>query len=88
MSLTRLHHIDPGRIEVFARPLNGQPTAIHPAGSLTPAAYAHGLDLALPQVVLASPAGFGSPLTPYHIPIEGCDECALTGAGSLAPRGP
>jgi len=28
MSLTRLHGIDPGRIGVFAGPLNGQPTAI------------------------------------------------------------
>ena len=28
VSLTRLHGIDPGRIGVFAGPLNGQPTAI------------------------------------------------------------
>lgn len=28
MSLTRLHGIDPGRIGVFAGPLNGQPTAL------------------------------------------------------------
>jgi hypothetical protein len=32
MSLTRFQGIDPGRIGVFAGPLNGQPTAIQRLG--------------------------------------------------------
>jgi DNA invertase Pin-like site-specific DNA recombinase len=42
---------------------------------LTPAAYAHGLALALPEkVVMARPTGVGHALTTYSIPIEGRDE--------------
>jgi hypothetical protein len=42
---------------------------------LTPAAYAHGLALALPEkVVKARPTGVGHALTTYRIPIEGRDE--------------
>ena len=42
---------------------------------LTPAAYAHGLALALPEiVVVARPTGVGHALTTYRIPIEGRDE--------------
>jgi hypothetical protein len=42
---------------------------------LTPAAYAHGLALALPQKVeLARPTGVGHALATYEIPIEGRDE--------------
>jgi DNA invertase Pin-like site-specific DNA recombinase len=42
---------------------------------LTPAAYAHGLALALPeQVETARPTGVGHTLATYRIPIEGRDE--------------
>jgi hypothetical protein len=42
---------------------------------LTPAAYEHGLALALPEkAAMASPAGFGYALTTCQIPIEGRDE--------------
>ena len=41
---------------------------------LTPSAYGHGLAVAMPEVVMASPAGFGYALTTYRIPIEGRDE--------------
>jgi hypothetical protein len=41
---------------------------------LTPSAHQHGLALAMPEVVMASPAGFGYALTTYRIPIEGRDE--------------
>ncbi len=41
---------------------------------LTSAAYAHGLALALPQVVLARPTGVGRALATYSLPIEGRDE--------------
>ncbi|MGA2514231.1 MAG: recombinase family protein [Candidatus Limnocylindrales bacterium] len=42
---------------------------------LTPAAYAHGLALALPEkVARARPTGVGHALTTYRIPIEGRDE--------------
>ena len=42
---------------------------------LTPAAYEHGLALALPEKdAMASPAGFGYAITTYRIPIEGRDE--------------
>ena len=42
---------------------------------LTPAAYAHGLALALPEkVVMARPTGVGRALATYRIPIEGRDE--------------
>jgi len=45
------------------------------SGRLTPAAYAHGLALALPEVVVkARPTGVGHALTTYRIPIEGRDE--------------
>jgi hypothetical protein len=44
------------------------------AARLTPAAYANGLALALPQVVMARPEGFGRALATYEIPIEGHDE--------------
>jgi hypothetical protein len=41
---------------------------------LTPAAYRHGLALALPEAVMARPTGFGRALTACSIPIEGRDE--------------
>jgi hypothetical protein len=41
---------------------------------LTPAAYAHGLALALPQVVMARPTGVGRAISTCTIPIEGRDE--------------
>jgi hypothetical protein len=42
---------------------------------LTPAAYAHGLALALPEkVAMARPTGVGRALTAYRMPIEGRDE--------------
>jgi IstB-like ATP binding protein len=41
---------------------------------LTPAAYSHGLALALPEAVRARPTGVGRALTAYRIRIEGRDE--------------
>ena len=41
---------------IYERIVVNGPTFV--AARLTPAAYAHGLALALPQVVMASPAGF------------------------------
>jgi hypothetical protein len=41
---------------------------------LTPAANAHGLALALPEVVMARPTGVGRALATYRMPIEGRDE--------------
>ena len=42
---------------------------------LTPAAYAHGMALALPEkVAMARPTGFGRALATYDMPIEGRDE--------------
>ena len=51
---------------------------------LTPAAYAHGLAVVLPEVVMASPAGDGAALTTI-IPIEGRAEwiAALEAAGAV-----
>ena len=50
---------------------------------LTPAAYAHGLALALPQVVMAPPAGVGGALTTYSIPIEGRADWIAAAEGRL-----
>jgi hypothetical protein len=50
---------------------------------LTPAAYQHGLALALPDAVMARPTGVGRGITTYTIPIEGRDEW-LVAAGLLA----
>ena len=41
---------------------------------LTPAAYQHGLALALPDAVMARPTGVGRALATCEIPIEGRDE--------------
>jgi hypothetical protein len=41
---------------------------------LTQAAYANGLALALPQVVMARPEGVGREISTYTLPIEGRDE--------------
>jgi hypothetical protein len=41
---------------------------------LTPSAYAHGLALVLPQVVMARPTGVGRAISTCTIPIEGRDE--------------
>jgi hypothetical protein len=41
---------------------------------LTPAAYAHGLALSLPRVVMARPTGVGRAIPTYDMPIEGRDE--------------
>jgi hypothetical protein len=52
---------------------------------LTPAAYAHGLALALPEeVVLARPTGVGRALATYRVPIEGRDEWIAAAARHLA----
>jgi hypothetical protein len=50
---------------------------------LTPAAYRHGLALALPEAVMARPTGSRRALATYRVPIEGCDEW-ITAAGRLA----
>ena len=50
---------------------------------LTPAAYRHGLALALPDAVMARPTGVGSALTAYEMPVEGRDEY-LAAAGLRA----
>lgn len=44
------------------------------SAKLTQSAYAAGLALALPQVVMARPEGFEPSLTTYEIPIEARDE--------------
>jgi hypothetical protein len=44
------------------------------AGVATPSAYAHGLALALPEVVMARPTGVGRAISTCTIPIEGRDE--------------
>lgn len=41
---------------------------------LTPAAYRHGLALALPEAVMARPTGVGRAITTYDMRIEGRDE--------------
>ena len=41
---------------------------------LTPAAFRHGLALALPDAVMARPTGVGRALATYEILIEGRDE--------------
>jgi len=42
---------------------------------LTPAAYAHGLALAMPEkVAMARPTGVGRAITTYTLAIEGRDE--------------
>ena len=41
---------------------------------LTPAAYRHGMALALPEAVMARPTGVRRGITTYRIPIEGRDE--------------
>ncbi len=51
---------------------------------LTPAAYPHGLALALPDAVMARPTGFGRALATYRIPIEGRDEWVAAAARHLA----
>jgi hypothetical protein len=50
---------------------------------LTPAAYQHGLALALPDAVMARPTGVGRALATFEIPIEGRDEW-LAAAGLSA----
>ncbi len=52
---------------------------------LTPAAYQHGLALALPEAVMARPTGVGRAISTYTytIPIEGRDEW-LAAAGFRA----
>ena len=54
------------------------------AARLTPAAYANGLALALPQVVMARPEGAGRALATYRVPIEGGDEWIAAATGHLA----
>ena len=41
---------------------------------LTPAAYRHGMALALPEAVMARPTGVGRAISTYTIRIEGRDE--------------
>jgi hypothetical protein len=50
---------------------------------LTPAAYRHGLALALPEAAMARPTGVGPAITAYDMPIEGRDEW-LSAARRLA----
>ena len=54
------------------------------AARLTPAAYANGLALALPQVVMARSEGAGRALATYRVPIEGGDEWIAAATGHLA----
>jgi len=56
----------------YERTVVAGPTLV--SARLTPAAYAHGLALELPQVLLASPASVGRALATYDLPIEGRDE--------------
>ena len=51
---------------------------------LTPAAYRHGLALALPEAVMARPIGVGRALETYDLPIEGRDEWLAAAARRLA----
>ena len=52
---------------------------------LTPAAYAHGLALALPEkVAMARPEGAGRALATYRVPVEGRDEWIAAAARHLA----
>lgn len=51
---------------------------------LTPAAYDHGLAMARPAEIMARPAGVGSALTAYDMPIEGRDEWLAAAARHLA----
>ena len=51
---------------------------------LTPAAYRHGLALALPEAVMARPTGVGRALTAYRMPIEGRDEWIAAAGKRLA----
>ena len=44
------------------------------APHVTPAAYQHGMALALAQVAVARPTGAGRAISTYTIPIEGRDE--------------
>jgi hypothetical protein len=46
---------------------------------LTPAAYRHGLALALPDAVMARPTGVGRAITTYTLPIERRDEWLAAG---------
>jgi hypothetical protein len=57
---------------IYERIVVAGPTFV--SARLTAAAYAHGLALALPQVVMARPTGFGRPVTTCTILIEGRDE--------------
>ncbi len=41
---------------------------------LAPAAYRHGMALALPEAAMARPISVGHALTAYRMPIEGRDE--------------
>ena len=50
---------------------------------LTPAAYRHGLALALPEPVMARPTGVGRAIATLDLPIEGRDEL-LAAARRLA----
>jgi len=51
---------------------------------LTPAAYRHGLALALPDAVMARPTGVGRAITAYRMPIEGRDEWIAAAGKRLA----
>jgi hypothetical protein len=57
---------------VYERIVVAGPTFV--SARLTPAAYAHGLALALPDAVMARPTGVGRAIATYEIPIEGRDE--------------
>ena len=52
---------------------------------LTPEAQAHGMALALPQVVMARPTGVERAITTWTIPIEGRDEWEAVAGAALQP---
>jgi hypothetical protein len=52
---------------------------------LTPDAGAHGMALALPQVVVARPTGVERAITTWTIPIEGRDEWEAVAGAALQP---
>jgi hypothetical protein len=67
---------------VYERIVVAGPTFV--SARLTPAAYAHGLALALPDAVMARPTGVGRAITTYDMLIEGRDEWLAAAARHLA----
>jgi hypothetical protein len=67
---------------VYERIVMAGPTFV--TAHLTPAAYQHGMALALPLVVLARPTGVGRAIAAYDMPIEGRDEWLAAASRLLA----